>query len=220
MSTREAHIVHLHNREARHSPPPDNARQLLLDRRHTFHTALARLCRLAPQIDAAAAAMIDCLRSGGRVLIAGNGGSAAAAQHFATELVGRFLRERTPYDVLALTADTAILTAVANDYGYDQVFARQVGAYGRSGDMLVALSTSGESRNLLCAAASARERGLTVLAITGGRANSLTRAADIAILAPARDTPLIQELHMIVLHVVCDLVERALATPRELVAES
>lgn len=173
--------------------------------------ALDRLCLEAPNVEAAADAMIACLRRGGRVLVAGNGGSAAEAQHLATELVGRFLREREPYAVLALTADTAILTAIANDYGYEQVFARQVGAYGRPGDVLVGFSTSGESTNLLYAAEAAHERGLTVVAITGARTNRLARAADVAVRVPSRETPVIQELQTIVLHVLCDLVERALA---------
>jgi D-sedoheptulose 7-phosphate isomerase len=145
------------------------------------------------------------------VLVAGNGGSAAESQHFAAELVGRFMRERAPYDVLSLTADSAVLTALANDYGYDNVFARQVWAHGREGDVLVGFSTSGTSRNLVIAAEAASDLGITVIAITGGRPSALADLADIAICTPNLDTPVIQELHQIVLHVLCDLIESRLA---------
>lgn len=175
--------------------------------------ALGRLCAEASSIEAAADAVVACLRSGGRVLVAGNGGSASEAQHFATELVGRFLRERAPYAVLSLTADTAVLTAIANDYGYEHVFARQVEAYGRRGDLFLGFSTSGRSSNLVNAATVARDMGVMVIAITGARQSPLADLADVAIRAPAEETPLIQELHTIVLHILCDLVESALAEP-------
>lgn len=158
-----------------------------------------------------AAALVAALRGGGKVLVAGNGGSAAEAQHFATELVGRFKRERDAYAVLALTADTAVLTAVANDYGYAEVFARQVRALGRAGDVLLLFSTSGESENVVRAAAAARGLGLTTVALTGGRPSRLERAADLTVRAPTDDTPLAQELHVLLLHLLCDLVEAELA---------
>lgn len=165
-----------------------------------------------------AARLVATLRAGGQVLVAGNGGSAAEAQHFAAELVGRFRRERDPYAVLALTADSAILTAVANDYGYEEIFARQVRAFGRAGDLLVAFSTSGESENLIRAAVAARASGLSVIALTGGHPNRLERAADLSLRAPTADTPLVQELHVVLLHLLCDLVEADLAAspPRHL----
>jgi D-sedoheptulose 7-phosphate isomerase len=204
-------LVQLHNdvidRESCHG----GARRSLRHRQDAFASALERLCLDASCLDAAADIVIDALQGGGRVLAAGNGGSAAEAQHLAAELVGRFLRERSAYAAVALTADTATLTAVANDYGYEEVFARQVMAHGRPGDALVAFSTSGESRNLLRAVEAARCAGLSVVAITGGRPNRLAAAADVAIRAPAIETPLIQELHTIVLHVVCDMVETAMA---------
>jgi D-sedoheptulose 7-phosphate isomerase len=203
-------LVQLH----KHRTQPflhDRALTTLLARRNAFGAALDRLCADATCLDAAAGAMIACLRAGGRILVAGNGGSAAEAQHFATELVGRFLRERDPYAVLSLTADTAVLTAIANDYGYEHVFARQVDAYAHPGDVFVGFSTSGASPNLVKAAGSARERGVTSIAVTGARVSPLADLADIAIRAPADETPLIQELHTIILHVLCDLVETALA---------
>lgn len=158
------------------------------------------------------AELVRTLRAGGKVLIAGNGGSAAQAQHFATELVGRFKRERDAYAVLALTADSSVLTAIANDYGYDQVFSRQVQALGQPGDILVALSTSGESENVIQAARAARRQGVMVIAVTGEAPCRLYQLADTAVRVAAPQTPLIQEIHMVLLHLLCDLVEAQLAT--------
>lgn len=159
--------------------------------------------------------LIRTLESGGKVLVAGNGGSAAQAQHFATELVGRFKRERAGYAVLALTADSAVLTAIANDYGYDHVFSRQVQALGQAGDVLMALSTSGESENVVQAARAAREQRMTVIAVTGQPRSRLQQLADIAVCVSSSETPLIQELHMILLHLLCDVVEARLATDEQ-----
>ncbi|HET8523728.1 MAG TPA: SIS domain-containing protein [Thermomicrobiales bacterium] len=197
-----------------HAPP--NPRRVaveaaLAERKAAYGPALDflndRAGDLARTVDLIAAR----LRAGGRVLVAGNGGSAAEAQHFATELVGRFKRERDPYAVLALTADTSILTALANDYGYEEVFAREVGAYGRPGDVLVLFSTSGESENLVRAAETGHASGIAVVAMTGDRPNRLVDRADIGLAMPSTDTPLTQELHLIVLHVLCDLVEQELS---------
>jgi D-sedoheptulose 7-phosphate isomerase len=182
------------------------------ERRTSLASALDCMRMHASSLSDGAALILRALRGGGRILIAGNGGSAAVAQHFATELVGRFKRERDAYSALALTADTAILTAIANDYGYEEVFARQVAAYGHFGDVLVAFSTSGESENLIRASCRASEQGIAVLAITGARPNRLAASANLAICVPVDDTPLAQELHMVVLHVLCDLVETSLAT--------
>ena len=186
----------------------------LEERAVALAAALERLRAQPAVLTEVAAALVEALRAGGKVLVAGNGGSAAEAQHFATELVGRFKRERDPFAVLALTADTAVLTALANDCGYDEVFARQVRALGQPGDVLVAFSTSGESENLVRAAVAAREHGLTVVAVTGGGPSRLGRVADLEVRAPATDTPLAQELHVILLHLLCDVVERELATAR------
>jgi D-sedoheptulose 7-phosphate isomerase len=164
-----------------------------------------------PGLAAAAAAIVSALRAGHKILAAGNGGSAADAQHLAAELVGRYKRERSPYPAVALTTDTSILTAIGNDYGYDDVFARQVGALGREGDVLLAYSTSGESGNLLRAAEEARRRGMTVVALTGPGDNSLARLADIALQMPTNDTPVIQEMHLMTTHLLCDLAEAELA---------
>lgn len=155
--------------------------------------------------------LIRTLRNGNKVFVAGNGGSAAEAQHFASELVGRFKRERSPYAVLALTTDTSILTAIANDYGYQEVFARQVRAFGQPDDVFVAFSTSGQSENLIRAALVARQCLMKVIAITGERSNQLERQANLAIRVPTTDTAIAQELHMVVTHILCDLVEAELS---------
>jgi D-sedoheptulose 7-phosphate isomerase len=185
----------------------------LADRRRVMDAALGELAGRAMAVAGAAARIVATLRAGHKVLAAGNGGSAAEAQHFAAELVGRFKRERAPYAALALTTDTAILTAVANDYGYQDVFARQVLGLGQPGDLLIAFSTSGESENLVRAASAARARGMTVIAVTGDRSSRLERAADLTVRVPVTDTATAQELHMAITHVLCDIVELELATP-------
>ncbi len=189
----------------------DAAVRALAERRVTLDRALADLGTARGELGEAAGRLIVTLRGGGKVLVAGNGGSAAEAQHFAAELVGRFKREREPYAVLALCTDSAILTAVANDYGYAEVFARQIRALGGAGDLLLAFSTSGESENLVRAAAAGRERGMSIVVITGERASRLACAADLAIRVPAADTAVAQELHTIVTHVLCDIVEASLS---------
>ena len=166
--------------------------------------------RLSEQIALAATQVAGALSAGGKVLLCGNGGSAADAQHIAAELVGRFRRERGALPVIALTTNTSILTAVGNDYGFDQVFARQVTALGWPGDVLVAISTSGASRNVLTAAKAARSRGLYVIGLTGGRQSPLADAADLCLSVPAEDTALVQQAHIAILHTVCDLVEQML----------
>lgn len=181
------------------------SRQLVLD------AALVQLKLGATTLSEVAARLVETLRSGRKVLIAGNGGSAAGAQHLAAELIGRFKREREAYAVLSLTTDTAILTAVANDYGYQDVFARQVSGLGQPGDLLLAFSTSGESENLARAAAAARKQRMVTIAVTGDRPSRLERLADLTVRVPAVDTALVQELHLVVTHLLCDIVESELA---------
>ncbi len=149
------------------------------------------------------------LAGGGRLLIAGNGGSAAEAQHLAAELVGRMRHERPAYSAIALTADTSSLTAIGNDYGYDRVFARQVEAHGRRGDVLILLSTSGRSDNLVAAADAARQLALTSWALTGPAPNPLAVRCDDAVAVPA-DAQTVQELHLVAVHALCEQVEAAL----------
>ena len=157
---------------------------------------------------AAADAMLDAFGRGAKVLIFGNGGSAADAQHFACELVGRFLRNRRALPAIALTPDTTTLTAIANDYGFDQVFVRQLEALGRQGDVAVAISTSGASANVLAGLQYARSRGLKTVAFTGGGGGPVGAAADVHVNVPHDVTPRVQELHRTLIHAVCDVIER------------
>ncbi|MGE5198849.1 MAG: SIS domain-containing protein [Rhodospirillaceae bacterium] len=159
---------------------------------------------------AAAEAMVAALRSGGRILACGNGGSAADAQHFAAELVGRFERERGALAAIALTTDTSIVTAVANDYDFARIFARQVEALGRPGDVLLGISTSGASANVLAAFERAKAGGLTTVALTGRDGGAVGAAADVHVNVPADSTARVQEVHRTLLHAMCALIEREL----------
>lgn len=168
---------------------------------------------MAGPIAAAIEAMAMALRSGGKVMACGNGGSAADSQHFAAELLNRFERERAPLAAIALTTDTSTLTSIANDYHYDQVFAKQVRGLGRDGDVLLAISTSGNSPNVLAAMTAARERGVRVVALTGkggGRMAAALRTDDIHLCVPADRTARIQEVHLLVLHCLCDGIDALL----------
>lgn len=164
----------------------------------------------------AALLIIATLKKGNKLLIAGNGGSAADAQHFAAELVGRFLRERKGLPAVALTTDSSILTAVGNDYGFEQIFSRQVEALAQPGDLLIAISTSGNSPNICLAAATARQRKCSVLALVGGQGGRLAGQADQVLHIPSQSTPHIQEGHHLVIHLLCGLVENALAGQEDL----
>jgi len=159
---------------------------------------------------AAGARIAECLRGGGKVLTFGNGGSAADAQHLAGELVGRFLRDRAALSAIALTTDSSVTTAIANDMGYDSVFRRQVEAHGRPGDVAVGITTSGRSPNVLQALQLARERGLVTLGLTGGGGGRLVGAVDYLIDVPHAETARIQEVHTMVVHVLCQIVEEAM----------
>lgn len=168
---------------------------------------------LAPVIARGAALLARCLREGGKVLACGNGGSAADAQHFASELVNRFERERPPLAGIALTTDSSTLTSIANDYDYAEIFAKQVRALGTSGDVLLAISTSGNSENVNRAIEAAHERGLRVLALSGRAGGAMARllqSSDVEIRVPAESTARIQETHLLVIHCLCDLVDREL----------
>ncbi len=151
----------------------------------------------------------ECIRQGGKILICGNGGSAADSQHFAAELVGRFLMERRALPAISLTTDTSNLTAIGNDYGYDQVFVRQVEALAKSGDVFFGISTSGNSKNVLLAAEQAKKSGCKVITLTGGEGGKLKGMADLNLnVARGRNSARIQESHIFAIHVICDLVER------------
>ena len=171
---------------------------------------LAAAATLADPIAAAVQLMAAGLRAGGKIMACGNGGSAADSQHFAAELINRFERERAPMAAMALTTDTSTLTSVANDYAFEQVFAKQVLALGRPGDVLLAISTSGNSPNVLAAMEAARQRSIRVVALTGrggGKMGAALAAGDIHLDVPATRTARIQEVHLLILHCLCDGID-------------
>lgn len=156
-------------------------------------------------------AVVVVLRAGNKILIVGNGGSAADAQHIAAEIVGRYKRERTALAAIALTTDTSALTAISNDYGFERIFARQVEALGRRGDLLLALSTSGRSPNILAALRAARERGIVTAGCTGAKGEIMRNLCDHLLMVPSEDTPVIQQIYLTFAHAICDQVEQAFA---------
>ena len=161
-------------------------------------------------IEEAGRRLADVLAAGGSIYVMGNGGSAADSQHMAGELVGRFLMERRPLPCHALTTDTSVLTAVANDYGVREIFARQVAAYASKADAVVGISAGGNSPNVLAGIEEARRRGALTIGLTGGTGGELAKACDLAIVVPSSETPRIQEAHGTVIHILCDLVEQSL----------
>jgi D-sedoheptulose 7-phosphate isomerase len=168
---------------------------------------------LAPVIARAAGILTECLFADGKILACGNGGSAADAQHFAAELVGRFERERPELPAISLATDTSLLTAVANDYSFEQIFAKQVRALGARGDVLLAISTSGNSGNVIAAVEAAHARDMHVIALTGkggGRMTELLRPADVHLCVPHERTARIQEVHLLIIHCLCDAIDATL----------
>jgi D-sedoheptulose 7-phosphate isomerase len=168
---------------------------------------------LAAPIVQAAELMVKCLLANGKILSCGNGGSAADSQHFAAELLGRFERERPGLAAIALTTDTSTLTAIANDYAFEQVFSKQVQALGQAGDVLLAISTSGDSKNVIAAIHAAHERDMQVVALTGktgGRIAGLLASDDVHVCVPSNTTSRIQEVHLLTLHCLCDGIDTLL----------
>jgi D-sedoheptulose 7-phosphate isomerase len=184
--------------------------------RHFFahlETAQESLTMLADLIAVAATRLVHCLLGDGKILCCGNGGSAAQAQHFSSEMLNRFERERPGLPALALTTDTSTLTSVANDYHFDEVFARQVRALGHEGDILMVYTTSGNSPNILSAVVAAHDRDMTVIALTGqdgGAVAPLLRESDVEIRVATSNTARIQEMHLLITHCLCDLVDHHL----------
>ena len=171
---------------------------------------LAAATAMTAAIEAAVRKMVVCLKAGGKVMACGNGGSAADSQHFAAELINRFEKERPPLAAMALTTDTSTLTSIANDYRYEDVFAKQIQALGRAGDMLLAISTSGNSPNVIEAIHAAHARGVSVVALTGrsgGKIATLLGADDIHLCVPAERTARIQEVHLLTIHCLCDGID-------------
>jgi D-sedoheptulose 7-phosphate isomerase len=184
-------------------PPAEIIARHLADHQRT----IAALMDLAGDLERIAGLMINALAGGGRIFWLGNGGSAADSQHLASELVGRFERERPGLAAIALTTDSSALTAIGNDYGFDQVFARQVEALCRPGDLVIGISTSGNSPNVLRALEKARDMGIATAALTGRDGGHLKELADASLIAPAANTARIQEAHLLAGHILCDLVE-------------
>ncbi len=173
-------------------------------------TKLAALAAMAAPIEAATRRMVASLQAGGKVMACGNGGSAADSQHFAAELLNRFEKERPPLAAIALTTDTSTLTSIANDYRYEDVFAKQVQALGKAGDVLLAISTSGNSPNVIEAIHAAHARGVVVVALTGkqgGKIAALLGPDDIHLCVPAERTARIQEVHLLAIHCLCDGID-------------
>jgi D-sedoheptulose 7-phosphate isomerase len=163
-----------------------------------------------PEIEAAGSLIWNALKAGNKILLCGNGGSAADAQHIAAELVGRYEQQRRAFPAISLTTDTSALTAVSNDYGYEEVFARQVEALAVAGDVLIAISTSGKSPSVIKAADQARARGCKTIALTGCSGEPLTSHCDLAVVVPSERTSRVQEAHITIGHLWCEMVDRAL----------
>ncbi|AWN24391.1 D-sedoheptulose 7-phosphate isomerase [Deinococcus irradiatisoli] len=176
-------------------------------RRH--REVLDQLHQLELPLNEAASRCVQSLKAGHKLLICGNGGSAADAQHFAAELTGRYRREREPLAALALTTDSSALTCIGNDYAFEEVFARQVRALSQPGDVLVGISTSGNSPNVLRAVQAAAERGAATIALTGRGGGELARQADVALTVPSDVTAQIQEMHILLIHVLCETIDDA-----------
>lgn len=186
--------------------------------RESIHTKESVLDSLAPVIAQAVERMVGALADGKKILSCGNGGSAADAQHFAAELIGRFERERPGLAAIALTTDSSVLTAVGNDYGYDQVFAKQVQALGQPGDLLLAISTSGNSTNVLAAVHAAQEREVGVIALTGkdgGALGEMLGPNDLHLCVSHERTARIQEVHLLIIHCLCDGIDYSLLGANE-----
>ena len=160
-----------------------------------------------PLIEQMALKISECLKSGGKLLFIGNGGSASDSQHLAAEFVGRYEKERRPLAAVALTTDTSILTAVGNDYGFEKIFERQIEALGRKGDVLFAISTSGNSKNILRGVQKAKQLGVYVIGLTGGAGGELKTLADLTLVVPSKKTSRIQETHILVGHILCECVD-------------
>ncbi|MBN2728209.1 MAG: D-sedoheptulose 7-phosphate isomerase [Bacteroidales bacterium] len=172
--------------------------------------AIAEDIDLLKRIENAANIIIDAYKSGNRFLLCGNGGSAADAQHIAAELSGRYLIDRPPLDAEALSVNTSYITAVSNDYGYNEIFSRLLEAQGKEGDVLLAISTSGNSSNILMAIDTAKDKKMSIIALTGASGGKMKDKADILLNVPSTDTPRIQESHILIGHVICELIESKL----------
>jgi D-sedoheptulose 7-phosphate isomerase len=185
-------------------------RAFLLSNLEEHRELFSRLESVAGAVDAAVGLLVETLASGGKLMFCGNGGSAADSQHLASEFIGRFIKERRPLGALALTTDSSALTCISNDYSFDDVFYRQVAGLGRPGDCLIAISTSGNSRNVIRAAEAARGGGIRTVGLLGRDGGQLRALCDVPIVVPSTTTARIQEAHSFIGHTLCALVEQAL----------
>lgn len=184
------------------------AAELLVGQRLENHLKVVQdMRKIMPEVASAGLRVRTALEKGRKILICGNGGSAADSQHMAAEFVGRFVKERQSLPALALTVDTSLLTAVGNDYGFDCVFSRQVEGLGQEGDVLIAISTSGNSANVVKAVKTAKEKGIYVIALTGENSGTLAKESDLCLAVPSQVTARIQEMHIMIIHMICEIAE-------------
>lgn len=184
------------------------AAELLVGQRLENHFKVVQdMRKIMPEVASAGLRVRTALEKGRKILICGNGGSAADSQHMAAEFVGRFVKERQSLPALALTVDTSLLTAVGNDYGFDCVFSRQVEGLGQDGDVLIAISTSGNSANVVKAVKTAKEKGIYVIALTGENGGILAKESDLCLAVPSQVTARIQEMHIMIIHMICEIAE-------------
>ena len=184
------------------------AAELLVGQRLENHFKVVQdMRKIMPEVASAGLRVRTALEKGRKILICGNGGSAADSQHMAAEFVGRFVKERQSLPALALTVDTSLLTAVSNDYGFDCVFSRQVEGLGQEGDVLIAISTSGNSANVVKAVKTAKEKGIYVIALTGENGGILAKESDLCLAVPSQVTARIQEMHIMIIHMICEIAE-------------
>ena len=184
------------------------AAELLVGQRLENHFKVVQdMRKIMPEVASAGLRVRTALEKGRKILICGNGGSAADSQHMAAEFVGRFVKERQSLPALALTVDTSLLTAVGNDYGFDCVFSRQVEGLGQEGDVLIAISTSGNSANVVRAVKTAKEKGIYVIALTGENGGILAKESDLCLAVPSQVTARIQEMHIMIIHMICEVAE-------------
>lgn len=184
------------------------AAELLVGQRLENHFKVVQdMRKIMPEVASAGLRVRTALEKGRKILICGNGGSAADSQHMAAEFVGRFVKERQSLPALALTVDTSLLTAVGNDYGFDCVFSRQVEGLGQEGDVLIAISTSGNSANVVKAVKTAKEKGIYVIALTGENGGILAKESELCLAVPSQVTARIQEMHIMIIHMICEIAE-------------
>ena len=184
------------------------AAELLAGQRLENHFKVVQdMKKIMPEVASAGLRVRTALEKGRKIIICGNGGSAADSQHMAAEFVGRFVKERQSLPALALTVDTSLLTAVGNDYGFDCVFSRQVEGLGQEGDVLIAISTSGNSANVVKAVKTAKEKGIYVIALTGENGGILAKESDLCLAVPSQVTARIQEMHIMIIHMICEIAE-------------